>query len=233
MFLIMFDLPTLGGPQSTARKGCVKLAADLPGYHFSWNCLSLFLKIVSCCGNLSRFLFLPCSLLSFSSFSCQNNTNHKKFSLSFMYALEKDIHERLQKLEAKVQESQSPISKTDSTPSPLPTDSAASSDMPQPQLWFNARTNRWISTSCRTYRELLRDKKQSEHPETHAENPKKTHLRASPLRRRSAAARHRRERSASSSSRSPSPRPRRKKKRQGVAEDSGGRSESLFSRYGF
>ena len=28
----------------------------------------------------------------------------------------------------------------------------------QPELWFNPRTNRWISKSCRVYREILRDR---------------------------------------------------------------------------
>jgi hypothetical protein len=27
----------------------------------------------------------------------------------------------------------------------------------QPELWFNPKTNRWISKSCRVYRELVRD----------------------------------------------------------------------------
>ena len=28
----------------------------------------------------------------------------------------------------------------------------------QPQLYFNAKTNRWISKSCRAYREIIRDR---------------------------------------------------------------------------
>jgi len=27
-----------------------------------------------------------------------------------------------------------------------------------PELWFNPRTNRWISKSCRLYREMIRDR---------------------------------------------------------------------------
>jgi hypothetical protein len=35
----------------------------------------------------------------------------------------------------------------------------SSSSSPQvPELYFNPRTNRWISKSCRVYRELMRDK---------------------------------------------------------------------------
>ena len=29
---------------------------------------------------------------------------------------------------------------------------------PTPDLWFNPKTNRWISKSCRVYRELMRDR---------------------------------------------------------------------------
>lgn len=37
-------------------------------------------------------------------------------------------------------------------------DSKPQAQPQQPELWFNPRTNRWISKSCRVYREILRDR---------------------------------------------------------------------------
>lgn len=148
-----------------------------------------------------------------------------------MYALEKNIKERLQELEKQLHTAQQLSQAARQEPS--------ETTMPQPQLWFNPKTSRWISTSCRTYREILRDQKQSEQTQkTTAElgkGSKKKRKRKDLVRHKSRRPLHSSSES-DSSPRSASPVSARADKRHfrsSETKTARGSESSLFERYGF